>query len=87
MIKCVAVFRSKTDLFTFTDTMQYMGVMTETVATPKEARVGCGLSARFDERFYGIALKVIKSGDYRSFYAIFKVKTIGSRITTVRIYP
>ncbi len=87
MIKCIAVFRSKTDLFTFINTLKYNGASVETVATPKEARIGCGLSAKFDERFFPLALRIIKEGGFAGFYGIYKVKKIEGRISTLRVYP
>lgn len=86
MIFCVAVFKSKTDLFTFMEKLKYNGASVETVATPKEAKIGCGLSAKFDERYFGLTVRLIKSNNYPSFHAIYKVKRQGGRISTYRAF-
>lgn len=86
MTKCIAVFRSKTDLFTFINYLKYYGVLVETVATPKEARIGCGLSAKFDERFFSLAVNIVNSYDFEGFYGIYKVKITGGRRSTVLVY-
>ncbi len=86
MTTCIAVFRSKADLFSFINDFKRSNGRIETVATPKEARIGCGLSAKFEERYLNLSLKLIKSGYYGSFYAIYKVKKQEGRITTFRIY-
>lgn len=85
MTKCIAVFRSKTDLFTFINYMKYGGAFIGTTATPKEARIGCGLSAKFDERFYRLALNVLSSYDFPSFFGIYKIKNVNGRISTVLV--
>lgn len=86
MTKCIAVFRSKTDLFTFINYMKYGGAFIETTATPKEARIGCGLSAKFDERFYRLALSVLATYDLPSFFGIYKIQNQNGRVSTVLIY-
>ncbi len=85
--KIICVFRSKTDLFAFIDTMKSYGALVFTVGTPKEAKIGCGISARFDERYLFLAKKILKSGEYPSFYGVYKVKRVGIRTTTELIYP
>lgn len=86
MSKLIAVFRSKTDLFSFINDLKSGGVIVETVQTPKEARIGCGLSAKFDERFYRYAVTLLNANRYDSFYAIYKVTADGGRISTVKVY-
>lgn len=86
MKKLIAVFKSKTELFTFINQLKYSGAIVETVATPKEARIGCGLSAKFDERFFRLAVSVIQNYGFQSFYAIYKVESRQGRISTVKVY-
>lgn len=86
MTKCVAVFRSKTELFTFINYLKYQGAFVETVATPKEARIGCGISAKFDERFFRLAVKIVENYSFSSFFGIYKIKNDGVRRTTVLVY-
>lgn len=86
MTKCIAVFRSKSDLFTFINYMKYSGAFIETTATPKEARIGCGLSAKFDERFYRLSLSILSTYDFPSFYGIYKIQNKNGRVSTVLVY-
>lgn len=86
MTKCVAVFRSKTELFTFINYLKHQGVLVETVATPKEARIGCGISAKFDERFFRLAVEIIESYSFSSFFGIYKIKNDGVRRTSILVY-
>lgn len=87
MTKYVAVFRSKTDLFDFINKIRYNGGFVETVSTPKEAKIGCGLSARFDANILNFAKTIITRYKYQSFYSIFKVISEGGKITTIRVFP
>ena len=86
MTKCVAVFRSKTELFTFINYLKYQGALVETVATPKEARIGCGISAKFDERFFRLAIEIIENYTFSRFFGIYKIKHDGVRRTSILVY-
>ena len=86
MTTCIVVFRSKTDLFSFINEFKRSGGRIETVATPKEAKIGCGLSAKIEERYLSLAVSLIKAGDYNSFFDIYKVKKADGRISTFRVF-
>lgn len=86
MTTCIVVFRSKTDLFSFINEFKRNGGRIETVATPKEAKIGCGLSAKIEERYLSLAVNLIKADDYNSFFAIYKVKKTDGRISTFRLF-
>ncbi len=86
MTTCIVVFRSKTDLFSFINEFKRSGGRIETVATPKEAKIGCGLSAKIEERYLSLAVRLIKADDYNSFFAIYKVKKADGRISTFRVF-
>ncbi|MBR7136359.1 MAG: DUF3343 domain-containing protein [Clostridia bacterium] len=87
MSKCLAVFRSKTELFIFIDALKSRGVRVTTAPVPKEARIGCGLSAAFEERFLSISKAFIREKSLSSFYAIYRVTKNGQRTSTSQIYP
>lgn len=82
----IAVFKSRTEVFAFLEKLKSAGVFCSIVPTPKEARVGCGLSAKFSQSGLQVALRVIKALNLSSFYGIFYVKISGNRSSTVRIY-
>ena len=81
----VATFRSKTEVFEFIDLMEQEGVFVSTVGTPKEARIGCGISAKFSSVYIGKAQKIIRNGFFSGFYAIFLYSSEGGKTTSARI--
>lgn len=48
----LAVFKSRAQTLDFVSLLRSGGVVASAVNTPKEAGVGCGISAKFDERFF-----------------------------------
>ena len=74
MKKYVAVFRSRTDVLTFIEDMKKNYAFAKTVPTPKEFKLGCGVSAEFNTQFETLAKKLIKTGKYSSFYALVLAK-------------
>jgi hypothetical protein len=63
----LAVFRSRAQALDFSSRMGKKGVVVRLLNTPKEAGVGCSLSASFDEAYLGQARLAIKYGNYSSF--------------------
>ncbi len=63
----LAVFRSRAQTLDFIALLRTLGVPAQAVSTPKEAGVGCGISARFDERFLEKAKLALKKKPYSSF--------------------
>lgn len=57
----IAVFLSRTQLFSFVHALRGRGIQTNIISTPQEAGVGCGLSAEFSDRFYALAQIVAKA--------------------------
>ena len=49
-----------------------MGAAAQAVNTPKEAGVGCGISARFEDAFLPRARRALSSGRYSSFSGFMK---------------
>ena len=47
----LAVFRSRAQALAYFSAVKSAGIPAQTVSTPKEAGVGCGISVKFDERF------------------------------------
>ncbi len=43
----LAAFRSRTEALEFLEVLKRFGISAQIVSTPREARVGCGLSVRF----------------------------------------
>lgn len=75
MKKYVAVFRSKTDTLSFIFDMKKSGAYAKTIPTPKQARIGCGISAEFLPSSISIAKKLINSNKYKSYLTILVKNT------------
>lgn len=68
-----AVFGSRTQCLDYVSYLDKYGVVAQAVATPKEARVGCGLSARFNSQYKVKAKAVLALRKYSSFKGFFKI--------------
>ncbi len=83
---CYAVFRSKTQVMTFVEIMNSYGYNCSLSQTPKEAKVGCGVSAVIPSVAIQIAKKVILNRSLNSFYAFILVEKNGRRTSTYKIW-
>lgn len=63
----LAVFRSRAQTLDFIAALRSGGVPASAVNTPKEAGVGCGISARFEGQFLSRAQFFLKKKPYSSF--------------------
>lgn len=63
----LAVFRSRAQTLDFVAKARGLGVPAQAVSTPKEAGVGCGISARFEEGFLEKARMLLRQRQYSSF--------------------
>lgn len=70
MRRYVAVFRSRTDVMSFIEDMRKKSAYSKAVSTPKEAKVGCGISAEISYAGLVVAKKLINTNKYSSFYAL-----------------
>ncbi len=77
----LAAFRSRAQSLDYAERLRSYGVPSETVPTPKEAKIGCGLCVRFDARSFIRAEAVLKRGGYASFKGFYKTEFTGGRIT------
>lgn len=68
----LAVFRSRSQTIDFVSRLQRYGVNVQTVNTPKEAQVGCGLSAKFDFSVLPQAKFILRNTKYSSFVGFFR---------------
>ena len=85
MKRCVVVFKSRTQVMSFSDIMKSEGYPVKLVSTPKEARIGCGISAEISKSHVSVALKIIKKARFSSFYGIFLIERQGNRTSTTKI--
>lgn len=68
----LAVFRSRAQALDAVSRLGNAGVPAQAVSTPKEAGYGCGLSVRFDARFYPRVAPVLKKRAYPAFAGYFR---------------
>ena len=63
----LAVFRSRAQALDFISYLKGAGVPAQAVSTPKDAGVGCGVSAKFDGRFLPRVKLMLAKRRYTSF--------------------
>lgn len=85
MKKCVAVFRSRTQVMSFIEIMNAQGISAKAVPTPKEARVGCGLSAEIPVTAVNVAAVIVKRYGLNAFYSFLVIEKRGTRTTIVKL--
>ncbi|MBR7186250.1 MAG: DUF3343 domain-containing protein [Clostridia bacterium] len=73
----LAVFRSRAQTLDFLSAVKAIGVPAQAVATPKEAGVGCGISAKFDSAFLERAKRVLARRPYSSFSGFLQTDANG----------
>lgn len=81
----LAVFRSRSQTIDFIARMQRAGSLVQTVNTPKEAGVGCGLSGKFDGRDLARATAIVRSGNYSSFAGFFRWQRKGDKMVIAKM--
>lgn len=85
MTFCIAVFRSKPQVFEFLNGIKAQGVWAEITQTPKESGVGCGLSVKFQFVHIRTAQKVLAVQNPNSFFGFYKVEKVGNRTSVHRL--
>ena len=85
MKSVIAVFRSKTETYRFIEYMRGVGVDCNAVSTPKEAHVGCGISAKFNYDRLNVAYKITKSGGFLAFKGFYSIVKRNGVTSTVKL--
>lgn len=83
----LAVFRSRAHSLDYAERLKKYGVLANTVAIPKEAKIGCGLCVRFDARQFARAQAVLRMGKYTTFKGFYKMDFLGGRLNVVPYHP
>lgn len=81
----LAVFRSRAQTLDFVARLRRMGVAANAVSTPKEANVGCGISARIGEFDLPRAQRALAGGQYNAFAGFFRVRAGYGGVSVRRI--
>lgn len=67
----IAVFRSRTQTVNFKEELKRRGIRAETVSTPREVAIGCGLSVKLNKEDFLLAKEIqqrMKSSAFVGFY-------------------
>ena len=75
----LAVFRARAHSLDYAERLRSFGVAATIAATPKEAKIGCGLCVQFDARSFYRAQAILKTGKYSSFKGFYKMEYFGGR--------
>ena len=68
----LAVFRSRAQALDALSLVKSAGVAAQAVSTPKEAGVGCGVSVRFEEKFYLRVRTLLAKRRYSAFWGFLR---------------
>ena len=79
----LAVFRSRSQSIDYSIRLKKFGVPSETVAAPKEVKIGCGLCVRLDGRDVARASAILKTGKYSSFKGFYKMDFVGGKVSLI----
>lgn len=69
----VVTFRARTDTMKFYDLLKNYGIKREIISTPKEAKVGCGLSVKIDKADFYNVKRILFDNLPKSFAGFFVV--------------
>lgn len=77
----IVAFRSRTHTIRFAEALRAKGVPADIINTPREAYVGCGLSAKISKRYLPGVRRLAYSSEYNSFAGIFAPVYVGGKLT------
>ncbi len=68
----LAVFKSRAQALDCVSFLRRKGIPSQAISTPQSARVGCGLSVRFEETFLSRVRMLLSQKNYTSFSGYMK---------------
>ena len=80
MESILAVFRSRSQAYDFIARLKSRGVAASAVSTPREANVGCGISARIGAFDLSRARRALAGGNYTAFVGFFRMRVHCGRV-------
>ncbi len=81
----LAVFRSRAQALDYIARLGRMGIKASAVSTPREANVGCGISAKLGAFDLAAARRAVSLGNYGAFAGFFRVENRYGRVVVQRI--
>ena len=82
----IAVFRSRAQCLDYAQRLKKYGVYAEVVPAPKEAKIGCGLCVKFEERQFVRAKAVLFAARYSAFKGFYKTEFSLGRVVVLPYY-
>ncbi len=79
---CYAIFRSKTQAINFVEILNKNNIPSKIVSTPKEANLGCGISATISLYYLDFAKNIINKHKFDAFKKFIIVEKNGLRTST-----
>lgn len=76
----IGAFRSRQQVLIFIKNINAKGADARIMNTPHEIKIGCGLSAAFDEKYFDYAKEVIRDTQPPSFVGFYKGVPDGVRL-------
>ncbi len=84
MTEIIAVFRSRSQAMDCNSRLRANGVPCTVINTPKEAKVGCGLSIKLPNNMLNRAKALIANARYSAFYGYYTMQNLYGRIYIAR---
>ena len=84
MTEIIAVFRSRSQAMDCNSRLRSNGIPCNVINTPKEAKVGCGLSIKLPYNMLRRAQSLIASRNYSAFYGYYTMQNLYGKIYIVR---
>lgn len=77
----VIAFRSRAQTMRFGESLRARGIPYEIINTPKQAYVGCGLSAKTNKKYLPLVRRLVSYLNLDSFAGIFAPTYFGGKLT------
>lgn len=81
-----AAFRSRQHTFSFEDILKKRGFNVSIINTPRQAKVGCGVSIKFDLEDYKKVLAMYKKYNPKNFVGFYCLDTTKKKDMVIPIY-
>ncbi len=85
MTEVLAVFRSRAQAADCNAKLRGMGIPCSLINTPKEAKIGCGLSVKLSSAAFQRAGRIISRAGYSAFYGFYSLRTSCGRTLITRL--
>lgn len=70
----IAVFKNRTDTFSFYQLLNSYRVNCSIINTPKQVSIACSISVRFDKVFFDEAFNILKRRHFATFVSFYIVE-------------